>query len=418
MTITFDFVQDFRKYRKFVTYLTKIDEAMGKLPLKFYAGDMLDCFVIEKKGDVVKVLMTNNADELQARFIEDAQADTFLTIPEDVAYMYNLAKHELIYNYDTKELENEWNWSTYPETFWMQEDEKYDHGLMIGADGTICRMYLSNKRLTALLVALQETETDFPDMFGKGDKSKVTLHEAGVSTVMSIIARQYGQPEPKMDDIKMAISCGLVNTSEKDYAEYDFKALIDTFELKGNEDDLWEDTWGVAVDEAMARDEGAHRGTETTLGSILPSGNLTAKDNSYGFQICLSEMADLEEVPETSRPIYVHMDIPIHGVHYMMIEADQTLAIFYDNLIIRSEDILQHLENLPQSQISFNGDYTPVNENDGYVDELTDEEYAALDRSGTIAVDRFADKLSQSTLPRSYKADSDEELGKSGGRTQ
>ena len=120
MTITFDFVQDFRKYRQYVTYVTKIDEAIGKLPFTFYQGDMLGCFVIEKNDDVVTVTMSNNTEEIKDRFIKDAQPQTFEGIPDGIAYMYDIARHELIYNYDAKTPSALWNWSSYPETFWSR----------------------------------------------------------------------------------------------------------------------------------------------------------------------------------------------------------------------------------------------------------------------------------------------------------
>ena len=380
MTITFDFVQDFRKYREYITYVTKVDEAIGKLPFIFYQGDMLSCFVIEKKGDVVTVTMSNNTDEVKERFIEDAQPEPFEGIPEDVAYMYDVARHELIYNYDAKKTSSDWNWSTYPETFWMTEDEKYDHGLVLGADGKLCRLYLSNKRLISLFVGLQELELTLPSLYAEGDK-EVTLQPAGVEAVLSIMASQLGQDDPKMNDVRTAIACDLVKTGDHEYAKYDFKDLIELFEKRGNEDDLWEDTWGARLDDAVARDRDP--GTSSTLGEM----------DSYTNQLCLSELNDLSVVPETTRPIYVHMDIPIHGVHYMMIEPDQTLAIFYDDLIIKPEQLYQTLANLPEDQIALHGDLGDIEEdvggNDyGLVDPDQDE-LANLDASGAVTTELY-----------------------------
>ena len=395
MTITFEFEQDFRKYREYVTYVTKIDEAIGKLPLLFFQGSALTCFIVERKGDILNVLLTNNTDELVANFTKEAQPSTFETIPEGVAYLYDLTRHELIYNFDAKETSSTWNWSTYPETIWMSEADKYDHGLAIGDDGKLCRLYLSNRRLLSLFLGLQEIEISFPDMLGK-DKTKATNPQtAGVEAVLSIYASQFGQDEPRIGDVRTAIACNLVKTSNLEYAKYDFKEVIKLFELVGNEDDLWEDTWGVDMDNAMARDEGIPRLlAPATMGSMFPSNNLVSDLDAGTFQLCLSEMAGLDEVPQTDRPIYVHMDVPIHGIHYMMIEPDQTLAIFFDDLIIGEAAILQHLENLPEEQISLHGDYDPV-------DSLAESEY-----------NTFQTKFDESTKSLS---DSDEELGTSGG---
>ena len=395
MTITFEFEQDFRKYREYVTYVTKIDEAIGKLPLLFFQGNMLNCFIVERKGDVLNVLLTNNTNELVDTFANEAQPSTFETIPEGIAYMYDLTRHELIYNFDLKEIEgSKWNWATYPETIWMGETEKYDHGLAIGDDGKLCRLYLSNKRLISLFLGLQEIEISFPDMFVK-DQTKVTIQAAGVEAVLSIYASQFGQDEPRIGDVRTAINCDLIKTSDSEYANYDFKEVIKLFELRGSNDDLWEDTWGVDMDNAMARDEGIPRLlAPATMGSMFPSSSLASELDSYTFQLCLSEMAGLDEVPQTDRPIYVHMDIPIHGIHYMIIEPDRTLSVFFDDLIIGEAAILQHLENLPDDQISLHGDYDPV-------DSLVESEY-----------DTFQAKFDEPITPLS---DSDEELGTSGG---
>lgn len=373
MTITFDFVQDFRKYRQYVTYVTKVDEAIGKLPFTYYQGDMLGCFVVEKNGDVVTVTMSNNTDEIKDRFIEDAQPDPFEGIPEGISYMYDIARHELIYNYDAKKTSSDWNWSSYPETFWMKEDDRYDHGLVLGADGKLCRLYLSNKRLTTLFVGLQELELTLPNLFFDG-KSQVAIQPAGVQTVLSIISSQLGQDEPKMNDVKTAIACDLVKTGDHEYAKYDFKDLIELFENKGNEDDLWENTWGASVDAAIDRDSGLHRdpGTSSTLGEM----------ESYTNQLNLSDLNELSEVPESTRPVYVHMDIPIHGVHYMMIEPKQTLAIFYDDLIITKDQLYQTVANLPEDQIALHGDYVDVEDHFTY-----DDDQADLDKSGSVTND-------------------------------
>ena len=362
MTITFDFVHDFRKYREYISYVTKVDEVIGLLPFTFYQGDMLDCFVIQKDGDIVTVTMTNNTKDIETRFLKEAQPETFEGIADGVAFLYDLARHELIYNYDLKEPNTAWNWSTYPETFWMKEDERYDHGLMLGKDKQLYRMYLSNKRLLSLFVGVADINSSFPNLFAGGAKS-VTVQPDGVNAVLSIMACQLGQDEPKLNDVRMAVSCDLIQPERDKYPEYNFQELIDLFENKGNEDDLWEDTWGSALKDTIARDDQRDgilgTGTSATATSTQ---NRMAMSKDYGFQLCLSEMADLTEVPDTLRPIYVHMDIPIHGVHYMMIEPDQTLAIFYDDLILKEEDILQHLENLPQDQIAMHADYVETND--------------------------------------------------------
>ena len=404
MAITFDFVQDFRKYREFITYVSKVDEAVGKLPFQFYQGDMLDCFIIEKKDDIVIVTMSNNTDKLKDSFIEDAQPDTFDTIPEGIAYLYDINKHELIYNFDAKKPSSLWNWSTYPEVFWISEDQGYDHGLVLGIDGKPCRLYLSNRRLMSLFVGLQDLNSGFPNLFAEGN-TQVTLEPDGVATVLSIIAGQLGQDEPKMNDVKTAISCDLINPTGERYAKYNFKNVIELFNLKGNEDDLWEDTWGAAVGEAIAIDD--MKDTRRMSGNLHTPSTLGGL-SGYTSQLCMSELADLGEVPITDKPIYVHMDIPIHGIHYMTIEPNQIMAIFFDDLIIRDEDIYQHFENLPQDQLALHGDYES-----NYDDDLGD-----LDKSGTINTsleDKF-DNLEDQTLPESYEADSDEELGLSGGK--
>ena len=105
---------------------------------------------------------------------------------------------------------------------------------------------------------------------------------------------------------------------------------------------------------------------------------------SYTNQLCLSELNELSVVPESTRPIHIHMDILIHGVHYMMIEPDQTLAIFYDDLIIKPDQLYQALANLPQEQITLHGDYVPVEDDEIKYNELTDDELEAIDRSGTV----------------------------------
>lgn len=357
MTITFEFEQDYRKYREYITYVTKVDHVIGKLPLQFYAGDMHSCFIVEKVGDIVTVFMTNNSDELKERFIELAQPDSFKGIQEEVPLMYDLDRHELIYNFDKREISSDWNWTTYPETFWMSEDDKYDQGLCIGRDSKLYRVYLSNKRLISLFVGLQELETSFPNLRTNDENAK-DLQVAGVNAALSILACQLGQDEPKMNDIRTAISCDLVRTGSHESAKYDFKDLIEIFEMKGNEDDLWQE----AIDNAMARDEGFHRQSTstTTLGEIT-----NPLPKSYANQMVLSDLSSLSEVPETLHPIYVHMDIPVHGIHYMMIEVEQTLAIFHDDLIIKEEEIFQMLENLPQDQVVCHGDYIDVEDNGG-----------------------------------------------------
>ena len=406
MAITFEFVQDFRKYREYITYVTKVDEALGRLPFTFYQGDMLSCFVVEKKGDTVTVTLSNNTDDIKDRFIKDAQPNTFESIPEGIAYMYDLDRHELIYNYDAREPSSLWNWSTYPETFWIPEDDKYDHGLILGSDGKLCRLYLSNKKLVSLFVGLDQLNTSFPNPYIAGKPEKVTLEPAGVNAALSIIACQLGQDEPRLNDVKTAMSCDLVNPVNRDYAKYNFEQVIKMFELKGNEDDLWEDTWGASLDGAIERDN-EKDARRMTIGATAASQN-AATQGSYTNQLLMSELADLSVVPESDRPIYVHMDIPIHGIHYMMIEPDQTLAVFFDDLIIREEDILQHFENLPQDQIAMHGDYVDIEDTrqtlaDAF-DELND-----LDASGTISTNEVS-------LDDEYKADSDQELGLSGGR--
>ncbi len=370
MAVTFEFIQDFREYRKYITYITKVEEAIGKLPLLFYQGDMLDCFIVEKKGNIVTVLLTNSTDDLIARFTEEAQPDSFESIPENIAYLYDLDRHTLIYNYDAKEVSADWNWSTYPDTLWMAANEKYDHGLVLAADGSLCRLYLSNTRLMSLFIGLQEVESSFPDLLGK-----VTPQFRGVHTALAILARQLGQSEPKPVDVKKAISCDMVKTTKDEYPKYDFKEVIELFDEKGNEDDLWEDTWKTSLDKAIARDDDLHRTNgETTLGTLLSTGNLTSRIDDFGFKLNMSDLSSMSEVPETDRPLYVHMDIPINGIHYILVEPDQTLAIFFDDQIIRGEDILQLVENLPQDQISLNGDYANI-----------EDDISAMDKSGTIS---------------------------------
>jgi hypothetical protein len=363
MTVTFEFVQDFRKYREYITYVTKPDEAIGKLPFQFYQGDMLDCFVIEKKDDIVTVIMSTNTQELAERFLEDAQPDSFESIPENVAYMYDLERHELIYNYDAKKVSTNWNWSAYPETFWMTENDRYDHGLVLGEDDKLCRLYLSNERLTSLFVGLHDVEDSFPSLVTK-DKTDFTLQPVGVHTVLSILAAQFGKDEPKMEDVKTAIACDLVRTGIQNYASYNVKDVVNLFELRGNEDDLWEDTWGTAMSDAIARDDDLRKrtSTSTTLGEL----------DGYTNQLCMSALAGLSEVPSADRPTYVHMDIQIHGVHYMMIEPGRTLVVFFDDLIIKPEGIYQHLENLPQDQIALHGDYMDVEDDGDDADSFED----------------------------------------------
>ncbi len=375
MAITFEFVQDFRKYREYITYVTKVDEALGKLPFTYYQGDMLSCYVIEKSGDVVTITMTNNTSEAKERFIKEAQPETFENIPEGIAYMYDLDRHELIYNYDAKEPNNAWNWSTYPETFWMKnDDERYDHGLVLDTNNKLCRLYLSNKRLVSLFVGLNELDFYFPNLFA-GGKAEVTIQPAGVDAVMSIFACQLGQDEPKLSDIKTAISCDMVNTGTDDYAKYNFTDLIELFEKRGNEDDLWEDNWSTVVNEAVERDAGLHRDVDSAVTTKL------GQISGFNDMLLLSELSDLSVVPVTDRPVYVHMDIPIHGVNYLLIKPVQTLNIFFDDLIIKKEDILQYFENLPQDQLSFHTDYI----------EDTFKEIPKQNKSGIIAYDDLDD---------------------------
>jgi hypothetical protein len=369
MTLEFEFVQDYQTYRKYLTYISTVDDAMGMLPFLYYQGNMLAVYVIELKDGKVEVTMTNNTKELQERFLKDAQPDSFEGIPENTAYLYDIAKHELIYNFDGKETSSKWSWSTYPDTFWIQDDDlAYDHGLMIGADGTVCRSYLSNKRLHALFVGLSDLNMSFPPLLT--NKSEVTIVPDGVHLVLATFADQLGQPEPKIGDVKKAMACDMLNP-EAESIKYDCKDLIELFQMKGNEDDLWEDTWGAGVQDALARDDERDRRMmdTSTLGQIT---------QTFNDHLNVSELADLGEVPQVDRLTYVHLDVPIHGIHYMQIEPDQTLVIFYDGLLIRPDDIYQHLDNLPQSQLSLHGDYDRM-------ENVSNDELEALYKSGTIA---------------------------------
>jgi hypothetical protein len=343
MAIEFEFVLDYKEYRKYVTYLTAVDHVIGKLPLEWYQGDMDDCFVIERKGNIVEVTLTSKAESLVKRFSENAQPNTFESIPEGVAYIYNLDRHELIYNFDTKEPSSRWNWSTYPETFWMGEDTKYPNGLCLGSDGSICRVYLNNEPLMSLLVSIAEINHTFPQVSWEDVKAN------GLGLALNIISSQLGQPEVRASDVVKVISCDLLE-GKGTKLEYDVSSLVDLF-IKDKYEmyDEWEDVWGSGVGRAIELDNLAD--------DRMASGTTTNYQESYTGQLLISELIQLPEVPQVDRVTYVHCDIRVNGISYMMIIPDQTLQIYYDDLIIKPDDIREVLDNIPEEQIEWYAEY-------------------------------------------------------------
>lgn len=370
MTLKFEFIQDFRKYRDYITYITKADEALGKLPFLFYQGDMLDCYVVERLDTVVTVTLSNNTANLVERFVEDAQPDTFEPIPEGIAYIYDIAKHQLIYDFDKKAPTTSFDWSTYPDVFWVKDEDAHDHGLVLGSDGSLCRMYLSNRRLMSLFVGLHDLNSSFPKL-SKPKDSKDIIESAGALAVLSILANHLGQDEPKVNDVRTAIACDLLAPTGE-YAGYNVDALVRMFELQGNKDDLWEDTW-KSVDDAITRDNQYARFDNPGTSSSVPL-------ETYTEHILVSDLAGLNQVPEVDRVTYVHQDIPIHGIHYIMVEPDRNLQIFFDDLIIKEEDIIQHFENLPADQIQLISDYAGADVEIDYGGDY--DELDALNKSG------------------------------------
>lgn len=345
MTIEFDFVQDFRKYREYITFVTKVDDAMDMLPFNFYQGDGSDVYIVERKGNKLTVVLTDKTDPLVDKFKELAQPDTFNDVPEGVAYLYDINTHELIFNFDERTPSATWNWSHYPATFWIPEDQKWDHGIMLDQHGKVHRIYLSNKKLVSLFVGMSDLNNLISDVWVE-DQTKLQPEPVGVHLVLSILADQLGQEVPRPVDTKTAIACDLVNPKYPKRRSYDVQDLTLLFDMADFDEELeWEQQWGAALADAMFRDEQKDVDIVTT------------PPTSYQNQLCVTELLELPEVPEADKPTYVHMDVPIHGVHYALINPGQRLCIWYDDLIISANDIKEMLANLPDEQFEFYPEY-------------------------------------------------------------
>jgi len=354
MTIEFEFVQDFRKYREYVSYITTVADARGLLPFKFYQGDLEDIYVIERKGNKLTVTLTDKTESLVDKFKEQAQPATFHDVPEGVAYLYDLADHELIYNFDLREPSSTWDWSHYPATFWMSKDQKYDHGLMLDQHGKVHRMYLANEHLVSLFVALHDLNTVVPDIWVE-DQTKMIPEPVGVHTLLGVIADQLGQEVPRPADVKAVISNDMIDPLYTKSRDYDVKNLQVLFDMSDLDDDYdWEAQWGVALDTAIAKDDLRDEVIDAKVIEIPPS--------TYQNQLCISDLMDLAETPEVDRPTYVHLDIPIHGIHYMIINPGQRLCIWFDDLLLSTDDIKESLDNIPADHFEFYPDYDYVDD--------------------------------------------------------
>ena len=345
MTIEFEFVQDFNKYRDYVSFITKVEDATGLLPFRFYQGDMKNIYVIERKDNSLTVTLTEKTDDLVAKFKELAQPDTFNDIPEGVAYLYDIDNHELIYNFAERSAASTLDWSNYPGTYWCAEEDKYDVGLMLDKFNKVHRVFLGNTSLVSLLVGLTDLNTAIANVW-MDETAELVPEPVGVHTVLAIIADQLGQDVPKPHDVQKAISNNMISPVFAKSKEYNVKNLVTMFDMSTDDTDIyWEEQWGAALESAIARDDARDASCIIVPKSTLPN------------QLCVSDLIELPEVPEADKPVYVHLDIPIHGIHYMLINPGQKLCIWFDDLLISPAEIKETLDNLSPDDMEFYPEY-------------------------------------------------------------
>jgi len=360
MTIEFEFVEDFRKYREYVSYIAKVEDAKDRMPFLFYQNNGSDVYVIERKGNVLTITLTQNTKYLISNFQKFAQPDSFESMDEGVAFLYDLQSHDLIYDFDSREQTATWNWSTYPGTFWTGEENKYDHGIAIDANGKVCRFYLSNEKFVTMLIAIADLNNLIPNVWGD-DQTSLNLELAGTELVLSILADQMGKDEPRHNDVKSAIACDMIDPRFDPKGKRDVQDLMSLFDLGAFEDEYdWDAQWGARLATSIELDNLRDQMLRDTKEVYVPS--LESYTDISSNQLCITEIMDLDETPKVDRPTYVHQDVPINGVHYMIINPNQRFCVWHDDLIIKREDFREALSNIPFDQFEFYSDYDSMDD--------------------------------------------------------